>query len=80
MSLLKEFAIKALKEGSDYFGETITGEVGKLQYIEAQNYYSLTVFLIEEWPIGSEPRPSTSGVEIKYVHYICLFIDNEHLI
>lgn len=42
---IKDYAIKAFKEGSDNFGETVTGEVGELQYVKALKQYLVPVLL-----------------------------------
>jgi len=68
MNTLKEIAIEALRQGSDYFGETITGETSKLNYNTpmdidlntgrvASPYYDMTVFLLE-----ANNRKSTAGI------------------
>jgi|APSaa5957512535_1039671.scaffolds.fasta_scaffold12133_16 hypothetical protein len=56
---LKDYAIKAFNEGSDNFGERVTGEVNELNYSQKMDYYSMTVFLLE----GKDyTHQSTSGI------------------
>lgn len=60
---IKEYAIKAFNEGSDNFGETVTGEVGPLRYNTMQLFggkdphYVITVHLRE-----TPTHTSTSGI------------------
>ena len=45
MNTLNEIALEALKRGSDYFGEKITGVKDVAYYYERQNYYTKVVML-----------------------------------
>ena len=45
MNTLNEIALEALKQGSDYFGEKITGVKDAVYYYELQNYYTKVVML-----------------------------------
>jgi hypothetical protein len=57
---LKQYAIKAFSEGTDNFGERITGETSELMYDDlGQKYFHMTVFLLEgkDWS-----HHSTSGI------------------
>lgn len=55
---LKEFALKALLEGSDYFGEKIQDEQPvPLEYDPTFNMYHQTILLMEE-----NNHSSTSGI------------------
>lgn len=60
---IKDYAIKAFNEGSDNFGETVTGDVGPLRYntmamFGGENpHYAITVHLRE-----TPTHTSTSGI------------------
>jgi len=59
METLAEYAVKAFKEGSDIFGESVTGTC-ELNYntdIEEQHYWDMTVLLVQK-----DGHKCTSGI------------------
>jgi len=57
MKTLADIAIEAFHQGSDKFGESVTGVQEELTYSEAAGYYSKTVFLKQK-----DGHPCTSGI------------------
>jgi hypothetical protein len=57
MKTLNEIAIAAFKQGTDNFGESVTGVRDELEFSSMMKYYSKTVLLVQ--PDG---HPCTSGI------------------
>ncbi len=57
MRLISEYAIKAFNEGSDNFGETVTGEVVNLTWSTLLQAYEVVVKLKEK-----DGNNSTAGI------------------
>lgn len=56
MKQLSEYAIKAFKEGSDIFGESVTG-TRELRYNSLMKYWAMTVLLVQK-----DEHKCTSGI------------------
>jgi hypothetical protein len=57
MKTLAEIATEAFHQGSDKFGESVTGVQEELKYSETCKYYSKTVFLVQK-----DGHKCTSGI------------------